>query len=75
VQAAGSIDGRRIEQDALVVLARRPAVRGELVAVTDRRSCRLAIAGGTGLAGVPEEGRVLGVVEAVVGAPRRRACA
>lgn len=75
VQAGGSIDGRIIEQDALVILARRKAMRGEMVAVADRRSCRLAVAGAAGLGGLPEEGRVLGVVEAVVGASRRRACA
>jgi len=75
VLAAGSIDGRRIDEGARVIVSRRPAARGELVAAADRRSVRLCVVGSSGLDAMPEEGRVLGVVEAVLAAGRRRRCA
>ena len=75
VQAAGSVAGRAMAEGALVMLARRRADRGELVAVIDHRSIRLCVAGAVERGGVPAEGRVLGVVEAVVGAAAARRCA
>ncbi|WP_373049266.1 hypothetical protein [Vulgatibacter sp.] len=75
VQSAGRIDGRLVREGARVVLSRRRAERGELVAVVDRRSIRLCVEGGAGLAGVPEDGRILGVVEAVIADGASRRCA
>ena len=75
VHTAGTIDGRAVEAGSRVVVARRPAGRGELVAVADGRSLRLAVHGAAGLSGVADGARLLGVVEAVVGEGQRRRCA
>ena len=76
VLATGLIDGRRIAEGALVALSRRPVGKGDLIVAADRRSLRLCLVGGSGLDAPPAEGRVLGVVEAVIAeGQQRRRCA
>lgn len=70
VIAAGRIEGRAVEEGAVVVVARRPPERGAVVAIADGRAVRLCVAGAGAPWGVPAEARVLGVVEAIVGRMR-----
>lgn len=75
VLARGRIGGRNLETGASLVVARRPPEAGDWIVVVDRRGIRPVVAGPRGaIARGPEgilgEGRVLGVVEAVLAGGR-----
>lgn len=71
VCAAGHHEGRLVEEGSLVLLSRRRPEPGSTVAAVDRRQVRLCSFGRTGIGGVPEGARILGVVEGVIAARRR----
>lgn len=75
---AGTIGGRHLEKGVHFLVERRAPEAGDWVVVVDRRGLRPLVAGPRGVVpqgagGLLGEGRVLGVVEAVVREHRRRA--
>lgn len=75
---AGTIGGRHLEKGVHFLVERREPEAGDWVVVVDRRGLRPLVAGPRGAVpqgagGLLGEGRVLGVVEAVVREHRQRA--
>lgn len=69
--ATGSIGGRTLVRGESLLVVRREPEAGDWVVVATRRGIRIAVSSGPRRAllrpcGLPEEGRALGVVEAIV---------
>lgn len=74
--AIGFVEGRRLVAGERFLVSRREHEPGEWVVVADRTQLRIVVGGHRGgwigtTPGVPVEGRILGVVEAVVTEHRR----
>lgn len=69
--ATGMVGGRTLIRGERLLVVRREPEAGDWVVVATRRGIRIAVARGPGKAllrpcGLPEEGRALGVVEAIL---------